>query len=80
MYDGDARVKELVDTAMALEGMPRNTSTHAAGVVITRLPVYDYVPLATNDDTTVTEYTMTTLEELGSSQDGLSGVSKHHGH
>ena len=45
--------------------MPRNTSTHAAGVVITRLPVYDYVPLATNDDTIVTEYTMTTLEELG---------------
>ena len=45
--------------------MPRNTSTHAAGVVITQLPVYDYVPLATNDDTIVTEYTMTTLEELG---------------
>ena len=65
MYDGDARVKELVDTAMALEGMPRNTSTHAAGVVITKLPVYNYVPLATNDGTVVTEYTMTTLEELG---------------
>ena len=39
--------------------MPRNTSTHAAGVVITRLPVYDYVPLSTNDDTIVTQYTMT---------------------
>ena len=65
MYDGDERVKELVDTAMALEGMPRNTSTHAAGVVITKLPVYNYVPLATNDGTIVTEYTMTTLEELG---------------
>ncbi len=65
MYDGDERVKTLIDTARALEGMPRNTSTHAAGVVITRLPVYDYVPLATNDDTIVTEYTMTTLEELG---------------
>ena len=65
MYDGDERVKKLIDTAKALEGMPRNTSTHAAGVVITRLPVYDYVPLATNDDTIVTEYTMTTLEELG---------------
>ena len=61
MYDEDPRVKNLIDTAMALEGMPRNTSTHAAGVVITRLPVYDYVPLATNDE----EYTMTTLEELG---------------
>ena len=65
MYDGDERVKTLINTARALEGMPRNTSTHAAGVVITRLPVYDYVPLATNDDTIVTEYTMTTLEELG---------------
>ena len=65
MYDGDARVKELVDTAMALEGMPRNTSTHAAGVVITKRPVVDYVPLATNDDAVVCQYVMTTLEELG---------------
>lgn len=65
MYDAEPRVQNLIDTAMALEGMPRNTSTHAAGVVITRLPVYDYVPLATNDETIVTEYTMTTLEELG---------------
>ena len=65
MYDEDDRVKELIDTAKALEGMPRNTSTHAAGVVITKRPVYDYVPLSTNDDTIVTQYTMTTLEELG---------------
>ncbi len=65
LYDGDERVKTLIDTAMALEGMPRNSSTHAAGVVITRKPVYEYVPLATNDDLPVTQYTMTTLEELG---------------
>ena len=65
MYDKDERVKELIDTAKALEGMPRNTSTHAAGVVITKLPVYNYVPLSSNDDTIVTQYTMTTLEELG---------------
>ena len=65
MYDGDDRVKELIDTARSLEGMPRNTSTHAAGVVITKNPVYTYVPLATNDDVIVTQYTMTTLEELG---------------
>ncbi len=65
MYDGDERVRELIDTARSLEGMPRNTSTHAAGVVITKRPVYDYVPLSTNDDTIVTQYTMTTLEELG---------------
>ena len=65
MYDGDERVKTLIDTAMSLEGMPRNTSTHAAGVVITADPVYTYVPLSRNDDTIVTQYTMTTIEELG---------------
>lgn len=64
-YDADQRVKKLVDTARALEGMPRNTSTHAAGVVITKNPVVDYVPLARNDDTIVTQFTMTTIEELG---------------
>ena len=65
MYDGDDRVKKLIDTAMSLEGMPRNTSTHAAGVVITADPVCNYVPLSRNDDTVVTQYTMTTIEELG---------------
>ncbi len=65
MYDSNEKVKLLIDTAMGLEGMPRNSSTHAAGVVITRKPVYEYVPLATNDDLPVTQYTMVTLEELG---------------
>ena len=65
MYDGDPRVKLLIDTARSLEGMPRNTSTHAAGVVITADPVDTYVPLSRNDDTIVTQYTMTTIEELG---------------
>ena len=65
LYQGDEKVKRLVDMARKIEGMPRNASTHAAGVVITRKPVYEYVPLATNDDVTVTQYTMTTLEELG---------------
>ena len=65
MYDNDPRVKLLIDTAMSLEGMPRNTSTHAAGVVITADPVCSYVPLSRNDDTIVTQYTMTTIEELG---------------
>ena len=64
-YDNDTRVKKLIDTAMSLEGMPRNTSTHAAGVVITADPVCTYVPLSRNDDTIVTQYTMTTIEELG---------------
>ena len=65
MYDADERVRLLIDTAMRLEGMPRNTSTHAAGVVITADPVCSYVPLSRNDDTIVTQYTMTTIEELG---------------
>ncbi len=65
MYDSDEKVRELIDTAMSLEGMPRNTSTHAAGVVITADPVCSYVPLSKNDDTIVTQYTMTTIEELG---------------
>ena len=65
MYDGDERVKLLIDTARSLEGMPRNTSTHAAGVVITADPVSTYLPLSRNDDTIVTQYTMTTIEELG---------------
>ena len=65
MYDEDSRVQLLIDTARSLEGMPRNASTHAAGVVITADPVYTYVPLSRNDDTIVTQYTMTTIEELG---------------
>ena len=65
MYNGEERVKKLIDTAMRLEGMPRNSSTHAAGVVITADPVCSYVPLSKNDDTIVTQYTMTTIEELG---------------
>lgn len=58
-------VRKLIETAKKVEGMPRNTSTHAAGVVITHDPVSSYVPLATNDDLVVTQYIMTTLEELG---------------
>ncbi|HIY20294.1 MAG TPA: DNA polymerase III subunit alpha, partial [Candidatus Flavonifractor merdigallinarum] len=64
-YEGDATVHTLIDTAKAIEGMPRHASTHAAGVVITRRPVHEYVPLAKNDESVVTQYTMTTLEELG---------------
>lgn len=58
-------VNTLIETARKVEGMPRNTSTHAAGVVITHDPVSTYVPLATNDGLIVTQYIMTTLEELG---------------
>lgn len=59
------QINELIQTAKKVEGMPRNTSTHAAGVVITHDPVSSYVPLATNDGVPVTQYIMTSLEELG---------------
>lgn len=65
LMDENDQVRELIDTARQIEGMPRNASTHAAGVVITREPVSAYVPLAMNDDVVVTQYIMTTLEELG---------------
>lgn len=64
-YEEDESVRELIDMAIKVEGMPRHASTHAAGVVITDKPVSQYVPLATNDDCVVTQYTMTALEELG---------------
>jgi DNA polymerase-3 subunit alpha len=64
-YNEDPQVKKLVDTAMRLEGMPRNTSTHAAGVIISAMPIMDLVPVKKNDDIIVTQYTMGTLESLG---------------
>lgn len=65
LYESDQRVKNLIDTAKRVEGMPRHASTHAAGVVITQQPVYEYVPLAKNDESIVCQFPMTTLEELG---------------
>ncbi len=65
LYEGDERIHRLIDMAKALEGMPRHASTHAAGVVITKRPVYEYVPLARNDEAIVCQYNMITLEELG---------------
>ncbi|MCD8025993.1 MAG: DNA polymerase III subunit alpha [Clostridiales bacterium] len=64
-YNEDEQIKNLIDIAMSIEGMPRHATMHAAGVVITDMPVSDYVPLSKNDDNVVTQFTMTTLEELG---------------
>ena len=64
-YDADPKVQELIDTAIKIEGMPRHASTHAAGVVITREAANEYVPLSTNDGVPVTQFNMTTIEELG---------------
>ena len=64
-YESDENIRQLIDVSRALEGMPRHASTHAAGVVITREPADTYVPLQKNDDAILTQYPLTTLEELG---------------
>ncbi len=65
LYESSANVKKLVDTAMALEGMPRNVSIHAAGIVITDKRVSEYVPLSLSNGTIVTQYDMDTVAKLG---------------
>ena len=65
LYESDNRVKELIDISKSLEGLPRHSSTHAAGVVIASKPLMEYVPLQKNEDNIVTQFDMTTLEELG---------------
>ena len=65
MVERDERVRELIETARTLEGMPRHASTHAAGVLITGKPVVEFVPLQRNDDVITTQYPMGTIERLG---------------
>lgn len=66
LYDTDDQAKDLIDMSMRLEGLPRHTSMHAAGVLISPEAVDEYVPLSrASDGTITTQYTMTTLEELG---------------
>lgn len=65
MYNGDAAMRRLLDTAMALEGFPRNVSTHAAGIVIADASLDNYTPLQTADGGMITQYPMAALEKLG---------------
>lgn len=66
LYNSDEQAKYLLDMSMKLEGLPRHTSMHAAGVVISKASIDEYVPLSrASDDTVTTQFTMTTLEELG---------------
>ncbi|EHL15416.1 hypothetical protein HMPREF9629_01911 [Peptoanaerobacter stomatis] len=65
LYDNDETVHNLIDVAKGIENLPRHASTHAAGVVISKNPVDNYVPLYVQDDNITTQFTMTTLEELG---------------
>ncbi len=64
-YDNDPKVKEIIDMALSIEGMPRNCSTHAAGVIIASKAVDEFVPLSKGDQGVVAQFEMTTLEELG---------------
>ena len=74
LYENDEIAKGVLDMAMKIEGMPRHASTHAAGVVITRDPVDTYVPLANGEDAAITQFPMTTLEELGLLKIDLLGL------
>ena len=65
LYENNEEIKKLLDIAMALEGMPRQASTHACGIVITKEPVDTYVPLYVREENISTQFIMTTLEELG---------------
>ena len=65
IYNNDENIKDLIDTSKLFEGMPRHSSTHAAGVVISKEPVVEYVPLQKNDESITTQFTMGHLEELG---------------
>lgn len=65
MYDSDETTRKVIDMARAIEGMPRHASTHAAGVVISKLPLDEYVPLYLTDKGLATQFNMTTIEELG---------------
>ncbi|NLN52784.1 MAG: DNA polymerase III subunit alpha [Firmicutes bacterium] len=65
LYDQDEQIRQLLDFSMAVEGLPRHASMHAAGVVIASKPLVEYVPLAKSGDSMVTQFPMTTLEELG---------------
>ena len=65
LYESNPSVKQLIDIAIKLEGLPRQASTHACGIVITKNPVDTYVPLYVNDGNISTQYTMNLLEELG---------------
>ena len=65
LYAADNEIRSLIDAALMIEGFPRHTTVHAAGVVITREPVMEYAPIEVNEDGAKTQFTMTALERLG---------------
>lgn len=76
-YDNNPEVREWLDMAMKLEGLPRQSSTHAAGVVISKDPITEYAPLSRNkkDESITTQYTMNNISDPGPFEDGFSGAS-----
>ena len=64
-YDSDGTIKQLLDISMRLEGLPSNSSTHAAGVIISGKPITDIAPLSTNDDTLVVQFAKSDVESVG---------------
>ncbi|GFN22430.1 DNA polymerase III subunit alpha [Thermanaeromonas sp. C210] len=74
LYQSSARVRELLDTARAVEGFPRHASTHAAGIVITREPLIHYLPLQKTGDAVTTQFSMQAVEELGLLKMDLLGL------
>ena len=91
-YESKESIRNLIDVAMAVEGLPRHTSTHAAGVVISKEPITNYVPLSRNKDSITTQFNMNELEELGLLkmdflglrtltviQDSINLIEKNHG-
>ena len=81
LYRNDPQIRKLLDTAKSIEGLARHASTHAAGVVISKNPLTDHVPLVRIGDGDVnTQYEMGDVERIGLLEDGLSGLAQPHGH
>ena len=79
LVEKDHRMKDLMDTAMALEGLARHASTHAAGVVISQKPLMEHVPLyKTSNDEVVTQYSMTDIEKVGLVKFDFLGLKNPH--
>ncbi|MDU6482787.1 MAG: DNA polymerase III subunit alpha, partial [Paeniclostridium sordellii] len=78
LYEEDGETKEIIDVSRKIEGMLRHASTHAAGVVISKKPIDEYVPLYKHQDAITTQFTMTTLEELGLLKMDFLGIEKNH--
>ena len=74
-YDSEPKIRVLLDNSMSVEGMPRNVATHAAGIIITEKPVWEYVPMCVNGDVTLTQYDKDMSEKVGLVKFDILGIS-----